>query len=116
LRKIVGDKLTKIYDIMIFLYLFTTTVVMIAGSGATGQSFNLSYWWGVAVIVIALIVLFFRDINGVLSINEYILSLLRCILLYLFLLFPFDQDLSLFSICDELRNWNASLSISALYV
>ncbi|HLR68767.1 YkvI family membrane protein [Virgibacillus alimentarius] len=116
LRKIVGDKLTKIYDIMIFLYLFTTTVVMIAGSGATGQSFNLSYWWGVAVIVIALIVLFFRDINGLLSINEYILPLLLSGLLYVLLLFTFDQDLSLFSHWHEQRNWTAAFSFSALNV
>lgn len=31
LRVIVGKRLTKIYDVMIFLYLFTTTVVMLAG-------------------------------------------------------------------------------------
>src|SRR5699024_4906327 len=34
LRLIVGKRLTGIYDVMIFIYLFTTTVVMIAGSVA----------------------------------------------------------------------------------
>lgn len=116
LRDIVGDKLTGIYDIMIFLYLFTTTVVMIAGSGATGQAFNLSYWWGVGVIVVALIILFLRDINGLLSINEYILPLLLSGLLYILLLFTHDQDLALFSHWHEQRNWTAAFSFTALNI
>lgn len=116
LRVIVGDKLTRIYDVMIFLYLFTTTVVMIAGSGATGQAFNLSYWWGVATIVIALIILFFRDINGLLVINEYILPLLLSGLLYVLLVFTQDQDLALFSHWHEQRNWTAAFSFTALNI
>src|SRR5699024_5356619 len=68
------------------------------------------------VIVIALIVLFFRDINGLLSINEYILPLLLSGLLYVLLLFTFDQDLSLFSHWHEQRNWTAAFSFSALNV
>jgi len=116
LRDIVGAKLTRVYDIMIFLYLFTTTVVMIAGSGATGQAFSLSYWWGVGVIVVALIILFLRDINGLLSLNAYILPLLLSGLLYVLLLFTFDQDLALFSHWHEQRNWTAAFSFTALNI
>src|SRR5699024_7422795 len=67
LLAIVGKKLTAVYDVMIFLYLYTTTVVMLSGSGATGQAFNVSYWWGVGIMMIALIVLFAYDISGLLS-------------------------------------------------
>src|SRR5690625_4636082 len=35
LRDIIGGKLLKVYDLLIFLYLFIIAVVMIAGSGAT---------------------------------------------------------------------------------
>ncbi|MTW85756.1 hypothetical protein F3157_08810 [Virgibacillus dakarensis] len=116
LRDIVGRKLTGVYDIMIFLYLCTTTVVMIAGSGATGQAFNFSYWWGVFFIVIVLILLFLKDINGILSINQLILPLLLGGLLYILLLFTFDQELSLFAHWHEQRNWTAAFPFTALNI
>ncbi|MFC4558473.1 hypothetical protein ACFO3D_09640 [Virgibacillus kekensis] len=116
LRNIVGDRLTKMYDIMIILYLFTTTVVMIAGSGATGQAFNVSYWWGVFFIVAALIVLFIKGINGLLAINQIILPLLLGGLLYILLLFTIDQELLLFSGLNEQRNWTAAFPFTALNI
>ena len=76
LRDIVGIKLTGIYDMMILLYLFSTTVVMIAGSGAAGQAFNLSNWWGIIFIILTLILLFIRGINGLLSINQILIPIL----------------------------------------
>lgn len=116
LRKIVGVRLTGVYDVMIFLYLYTTTVVMIAGSGATGQAFNFSYWWGIGIMVIALVLLFMKDINGILSINQYILPLLIAGLLYILLLFTFDQKLELFSHWHEQRNWTAAFPFTALNI
>lgn len=116
LRKIVGEKLTGVYDVMIFLYLYTTTVVMIAGSGATGQAFNISYWWGIGVMVVALVLLFMKDINGILSINQYILPLLISGLLFILLLFTFDQELELFSHWHEQRNWTAAFPFTALNI
>src|SRR5699024_6341723 len=116
LRDIVGRKLTGVYDIMIFLYLVTTTVVMIAGSGATGQAFHVSYWWGVAFIVISLVVLFVRDISGLLSMNQIVLPLLIGGLLYILLAFAYDQDLSLFSHLHEQRIWTAAFPITALNI
>ncbi len=116
LGDIVGVKLTKLYDVMIFLYLFTTTVVMIAGSGATGQAFNFSYWWGVLVIAIALVILFLKDISGLLTMNQVILPLLLGGLLYILLLFTMDQELSMFSHWSEQRNWTAAFPFTALNI
>lgn len=116
LQDIVGIKLTKLFDVLIFLYLFTTTVVMIAGSGATGQAFNFSYWWGVLIIAVALIVLFMKDISGLLTLNQVILPLLLGGLLYILLLFTRDQSLQLFSHLQEQRNWTAAFSFTALNI
>jgi len=116
LRDIIGDKLSGLYDIMILLYLFTTTVVMIAGSGATGQAFNISYWWGIIIITIALIVLFLKDINALLSINQYLIPLLLIGLLFVLLLFTFDQELALFSHWHEQANWIAAFPFTALNI
>ncbi|MFB4168769.1 hypothetical protein [Virgibacillus sp. JSM 102003] len=116
LGDIVGVKLTKLYDVMIFLYLFTTTVVMIAGSGATGQAFNFSYWWGVLVIAVGLIILFLKDISGLLAMNQVILPLLLGGLLYILLVFTMDQELSMFSHWAEQRNWTAAFPFTALNI
>lgn len=116
LGDIVGVKLTKLYDVMIFLYLFTTTVVMIAGSGATGQAFNFSYWWGVLVIAVGLIILFLKDISGLLAMNQVILPLLLGGLLYILLVFTMDQELSMFSHWSEQRNWTAAFPFTALNI
>lgn len=116
LREIVGKRLTGFYDVMIFIYLFTTTVVMIAGSGATGQAFHLPQWPGIAIMVAALIVLFIRGINGLLVINQLILPLLIGGLLFVLLLFTVDQELALFSHWDEQRNWTAAFPFTALNI
>ncbi|TFJ92282.1 YkvI family membrane protein [Lentibacillus salicampi] len=116
LRDIVGDKLTGVYDVMIFLYLTTTTVVMIAGSGATGQAFDISYWWGVVIITVSLIGLFLKDINGLLAMNQLVLPLLLGGLLYILLLFMNDQGLNVWSHLHEQRNWTAAFPFTALNI
>lgn len=116
LRKIVGVKLSGVYDVMILLYLFTTTIVMVAGSGAVVQSYNISYWWGVILIVGALIILFIRGINGLLFINQYMIPLLLVGLLYVLLRFTIDQELQLFSHWREQRNWTAAFPFTALSI
>ncbi|MFD2045642.1 hypothetical protein ACFSTA_18325 [Ornithinibacillus salinisoli] len=116
LRDIVGEKLAKLYDIMIFIYLYTTTVVMLSGSGATGQAFNLPYWWGIAFIVISLVILFSKDISGLLSINQIILPILLTGLLFVLILFTIDQELALFSHWHEQTNWIAAFPFTALNI
>lgn len=116
LRDIVGTKLTKVYDIMLFLYLFTTTVVMISGSGATVLAFNISYWWGILLIVVALILLFIKGINGLIALNKYIVPLLVGGLLYILLKFTYDQQLPLFTHWEEQRNWLSAFPFTALNI
>ncbi|WP_339217669.1 hypothetical protein [Ornithinibacillus sp. FSL M8-0202] len=116
LQVIVGDKISPIYDVMIFLYLYTTTVVMMSGSGAAGQAFNLPYWVGIVFIVVMLVLLFFRDISGLLSFNQVILPILIIGLLYVLFTFTFDQKLHLFSHWHEQFNWTAAFPFTALNV
>ncbi|MBM7552191.1 hypothetical protein [Thalassobacillus pellis] len=116
LRVIVGRQLTGIYDWMIILYLFTTTVVMLAGSGATWQAFNFSYRIGVLAIVIPLILLFIWDIRGLLSINSFILPVLIIGLLFILTLFTFNQNLTLFNHLHEMENWLAAFPFTALNI
>ncbi|GLO68222.1 MULTISPECIES: membrane protein [Oceanobacillus] len=116
LKEIVGEKLTKAFDLLIMLYLFTTTMIMIAGSGATGQAFNLHYSWGIVLIVVILVLLFRKGINGLLTINQFILPILIGGLLLVLLKFTVDQDLHLLSHWEEQRNWMAAFPFTALNI
>lgn len=116
LREIVGPKLTGLFDVMILLYLFSTTIVMIAGSGATGQAFNLSYWWGIGIMAAALILLFSRGLNGLLAINQYILPALIGGMLCVLVLFTIEEELSLFIDWGRQDNWMAAFPFTALNI
>lgn len=116
LRTIVGDKLTLGYDVMIILYLFSTTVIMLAGSGATWQAFHLPYWLGITAIVIPLILVFIWGVQGLLSMNAVILPLLIGGLLYVLILFSVQQELSWLSSLAEQRNWAAAFPFTALNI
>lgn len=116
LQVIVGKRLTKLYDAMIIVYLFSTTAVMIAGSGATWQAFHFPNWWGILFIVIALILVFMWDINGILSLNNFILPLLIGGLFYILVLFTIQEDLPLILKMAEQRNWTAAFPFTALNI
>ncbi|MCP3032186.1 hypothetical protein LF817_12620 [Halobacillus sp. A1] len=116
LRTIVGKHLTGVYDWMIIIYLFTTTVVMLAGSGATWEAFHLSYRLGVLAIAIPLILLFVWDIKGIVTVNSLVLPLLISGLLFILIVFISDQNLSLFSHVTETDNWKAAFPFTALNV
>lgn len=116
LRAIVGERLTLLYDGMIILYLFTTTVVMLAGSGATWQAFNFSYWIGILAIAVPLILIFIWDVKGILSINSIILPLLIGGLLFILILFSVQHKLTFFSHLNEQSNWTAAFPFTALNI
>lgn len=116
LRTIVGKQLTNLYDGMILLYLFTTTVIMLAGSGATWQAFHFPYWIGILAIALPLVFIFIWDINGILSMNTFVLPLLIGGLLYVLILFTSQQDLAIFSHLREQSNWTAAFPFTALNI
>ncbi|RDY71333.1 hypothetical protein DXT76_07710 [Halobacillus trueperi] len=116
LRAVVGKHLTGVYDWMIIIYLFTTTVIMLAGSGATWQAFNFSYRIGVLAIVIPLILLFVWDVKGIVIVNSFVLPLLISGLLFVLILFIRDQQLSLFGHVHEMSNWMSAFPFTALNI
>ena len=116
LRTIVGKHLSPLYDGMILLYLFSTTVIMLAGSGATWQAFHFPYWVGILAIAFPLVLLFVWDIKGILSMNSFILPLLIGGLLYVLILFTVQQELALFAHLGEQKNWTAAFPFTALNI
>ncbi|UFT99414.1 GerAB/ArcD/ProY family transporter [Radiobacillus kanasensis] len=116
LEKIVGKKLSVVYDGMILLYLFSTTVIMLAGSGATLHAFDLPNWFGIVVIAIPLVLVFVKDLNGVLSMNSFILPLLIVGLLSVLVIFSLQNQLSFFPDLAHQRNWTAAFPFTALNI
>ncbi|MCA1032296.1 hypothetical protein LCL95_14775 [Bacillus timonensis] len=116
LERLIGKKLSHFYDGMIIVYLFTTTVVMLAGGGATLEMFHIPYWLGVLIFCVLLVLLFIWDIKGMISMNIIILPILILGLIVTLLLFvisngkPFSFDL------EAQRNWPAAFTFTALNI
>ncbi len=116
LKKIVGKRFAPLYDGMIIIYLFTTTVIMLAGSGVTMEAFRLPYWWGIVFIAIPLVIVFIWDLDGVLSLNSLILPLLIVGLVGVLVSFIMKQDLSIFTDWEKQSNWVAAFPFTALNI
>jgi uncharacterized membrane protein YkvI len=116
LQKLIGKRLAKFYDIMIILYLFTTTVVMLAGGGATLEVFQIPFWGGIILICLLLVLLFIWDIKGMVTMNVFIIPILISGLIITLILFitsngkPFSFDLA------AQGNWPSAFTFTALNV
>ncbi|NPC94879.1 GerAB/ArcD/ProY family transporter [Bacillus sp. WMMC1349] len=115
LEKLVGPKLAKVYDLLIILYLFTTTIVMIAGGGVTLQIFDIPFWTGVLLLSLCTVLLFFRGLNSILSVNSCLIPLLVIGLLYA--LISFQQTHQSWPLNGgQLDNWPAGITFASLNI
>ncbi|WP_117167997.1 hypothetical protein [Paraliobacillus sediminis] len=116
LKVLVGKRFAHLYDAMIVIYLFSTTVIMLAGSGVTVEAFQYPYWYGIILIVVPLILVFIWDIDGILSINSFILPLLLVGLISVLISFILKEDLTLLFSIDKQRNWMAAFTFTSLNI
>src|SRR5690606_25216449 len=87
LQELVGEKVAHAYDAITILYLFSTTVVMLAGGGATLELFNIPFWWGILIFGFLLVLVFLWNINGLISINMVIIPALILFLITVLFIF-----------------------------
>ncbi|MDX8045456.1 hypothetical protein SH601_05580 [Gracilibacillus sp. S3-1-1] len=116
LEILLGKKIARFYDILIFLYLLSTLVIMIAGSGATFEAFQLSKWAGIIFIVCFIFIIFIKGINGVVTFNVILLPLLIVGLLSILVIYSIDEQLSFILSMDQQANWTASFTFTALNI
>lgn len=116
LHHLTGKKLAVVYDYLIFIYLFCVTVVMIAGSGATFESFGIPYWWGIIFIIAGLLIIFSKGIGELLNINQLLMPLLIIALLVILIIFINGEDISFQSNWDSQNNWAAAFPFTALNI
>lgn len=116
LEILLGKKLTKVYDLMILLYLYTTTIVMLAGGGATLNTFHIYYWIGVGLFVLSLVVLFLWDVNGILSMNAFLIPVLVILLVGILLYFLLFSGESVPMDLGKQGNWPSAFTFTSLNI
>jgi uncharacterized membrane protein YkvI len=116
LEKLMGKKLTGLYDGMIILYLFSTTVIMIAGGGATLEVLHVPYWYGVFIISSLIVLLFIWGLNGMTSINAMIIPLLILFLVGTLLVFQWTNGFNMTSAWKKQGNWPSAFTFTALNI
>lgn len=116
LQILLGKKLTSFYDGMIVLYLFSTTVIMFAGGGAALEMFDVPYWSGIALISFLVVLLFFWDINGMLSMNAFIIPVLITLLIAVLGLFFFSNNGAIGEALGTQENWPSAFTFTALNI
>ncbi|RSK29184.1 hypothetical protein EJF36_21115 [Bacillus sp. HMF5848] len=116
LEELIGVKLSRVYDVIILLYLFTTCVVMLAGGGATVDIFSISYKIGILMFVGFLVLLFVWDIQGLISLNSLILPLLIICLLGALSYFLFHNQQPWVLDWHAQSNWPSAFTFTALNV
>ncbi|KAB8136848.1 hypothetical protein F9U64_10135 [Gracilibacillus oryzae] len=116
LEILMGKKTAKYYDILIFFYLVSTTVVMIAGSGATFEAFSIPSWIGIIFIVCIMIIVFIRGVQGVVTLNIWLLPILIFGLMSILIMYSIDQQLSFIIDWGHQHNWYAAFTFTALNI
>lgn len=116
LEHLMGPWLAKIYDVLIIFYLFSTTMVMIAGGGVTLQMYKLPFWWGITLICIVTVCLFLWDVKGILSINSILIPVLVAGLLYALISFQSTHHHTWTIDLSQQYNWPASITFTSLNI
>ncbi|MGN7940919.1 hypothetical protein [Virgibacillus sp. 6R] len=116
LDRLVGKKLAHVYDLLIVLYLFSTTIVMIAGGGATLEAFLIPYWLGIILFGISVVLLFLGSINGIIKLNTIIIPLLVLGLLFALTSFQLSHQHSWDFDLTKQHNWPVAFTFTALNI
>jgi uncharacterized membrane protein YkvI len=116
LERLIGRKLSYVYDVLIVLYLFSTTIVMIAGGGATLEAFSVPYWGGIVFFSVLLVLLFLSDTNGIIRLNALIIPLLVLGLFFALLSFNFSNHHAWVLDLTKQYNWPAAFTFTSLNI
>lgn len=116
LRMLIGRKLSYFYEVLIVIYLFSTTVVMLAGGGATLEMFHIPYFGGILLFSILLVLLFIWDIKGMISMNAFLIPLLVVGLVSILISFLYMNGQSFSFNLKEQNNWPTAFTFSALNI
>ncbi|SMO68653.1 YkvI family membrane protein [Melghirimyces algeriensis] len=87
LSQVMGPRMVRVFDYLVMMYLLTSTIVMMAGSGATFQQWNISFTLGVLVMTGAVVFILMFDLKGLMSMNSVLIPIMVTVLLLVCLQF-----------------------------
>lgn len=116
LQLLMGKKLSRLYDYMIILYLYSVTVVMLAGGGATLEVIRIPYWGGITFLSCLLVILFFWDTKGITSMNSAVVPILIVFLIGILFSFQYLQGFTISLNMNKQQNWPAAFTFTALNI
>jgi len=117
LRKLMGKKLASIFDILTMLYLLSMSIVMFAGSGATFSEWNFSYTFGVIFIALTVFLVLLFDVDGLMSIQSFIIPILTGVLLFVYIKFlTGDYEGAQTILGNGYVSWPSGITYAALNV
>lgn len=119
LKLIMGRRVAGWFDGFILLYLISSTVVMFAGSGATFTQWNMSFMLGVVVLALAVWLILFRDVDGLMSLNYLLMPALSIILVTVclsFLIHGEPQQLSVHTNMEWMPVWPSAVTYASLNI
>ncbi|MCL7747482.1 hypothetical protein [Halalkalibacter alkaliphilus] len=116
LQVLMGKRLSQMYDVMIIIYLFSTTVIMLAGGGATLEVIHIPYWLGTLIIGGMVVILFLWDTKGMTSMNAFIIPILIVFLIAILLAFQYLKGFPIEFKIDAQHNWPSALTFTALNI
>lgn len=119
LKLIMGPRMASCFDGLILLYLIASTLVMFAGSGATFTQWNMSFILGVGVLAFAVWFILLRDIEGLMSLNYFLMPALSLILLavcFSFLTHSEPSPVAVHTNMEWLPVWPSAVTYAALNV
>mgnify|MGYP001423281148 CR=1 FL=1 len=116
LKQFLGIRFAKVYDYFVMAYLFTTLFVMIAGSGATLMIFEWTNLVGIILMAVCLLAIIPRGMEGVLSINRFLLPLLIVGLFLVLVIFVLRENVSFLHDLSDQSNWVQAIPFTSLNV
>ncbi|MBM7541351.1 hypothetical protein [Amphibacillus cookii] len=113
---IVGERAGWFYDVVTLVYLFSTTIIMVAGSGVTFQAFGIPNWLGITFIVSMILWVFSLSLDDILKMNGILLPILLIALISLFLSFLNTSGLSTPTLTLNMGSWLPAFPFTALNI
>lgn len=116
LETLLGKRMSMLYDVMIILYLFTTTAVMYAGSGAALEAFRIPYFYGIFISAFLVIILFVWHADGVIRMNAFLIPILIVLLMLTLSYFLISQEQVFTMNWQRQSNWKAGFMFTSLNI
>jgi uncharacterized membrane protein YkvI len=119
LAHILGPRVGQWFDQLVLLFLLTSTLVMVAGSGATFEQWSGSFMAGALVMAVAVMMILFFDIRGLMAMNTFIIPVMTSVLIWVcieFLLGNPSVPLTVSETTSALPVWPSAITYAAFNI